>query len=204
MGKDYQYYDDVNSYAVVPGKMKTSVNKLKPFVKELGFFGKFKNDIYRSPGRLDEHLDFCAANAAKIIAIDEQIIVSAISTDVDVAILLRFNLKSVSTKNLKVDDRLLSINSYGTYEDANNFAQIDLVEGPQSTRLYSICYPVIADFVTSDNEALKATTSKISDTEWKRLDILTDIALNSEKYIRDGNPYLSWHAPMKKISNSSN
>jgi hypothetical protein len=78
-----------------------------------------------------------------------------------------------------------------TYRPAGRLAP-DIVEGSQTTSRYSNYHPVIAEFVSDDNNLLERRKRAISPSEWHRAAELAAASLARPTVrIRDGRPLFS-------------
>jgi hypothetical protein len=94
--------------------------------------------------------------------------VAAYSVDLDAVALLRFPFRLVKEFDLEVGDRLLSTNSYKNDEEPDG----DLRLGPDYMGVWNGFWPMIADFVTEDLDALEECKARISKPLWKRAETL--------------------------------
>jgi len=191
-------YHDPNSYSSNSGYIQASNLKMNKFIKECELV-KQVNPLKRffffrhRKKRLTEHLLGGAPNAALVMTVEPKLIIAALSTDFDAAMLLEFKTELVSEYQLEVGKPLISINTYGK---RTNKIQIDIIDGPASTFNYSMCYPIIGEFLATDINSAKKAASELPRAEYERLLELAKARLSESKpFIRKGNPFDSLVAP---------
>ena len=131
-----------------------------------------------------------AANPAKVLSVEPDLIVSVLSTDFDDVIFLKFNSGLTAAQRLQIGERLVTVS--GFVDDEEKELAADLLPGPRSSRMFTNFHPVVLQLVSEDVSAIRATMDALPDWEWKRLDELTEImAPHRAKFPRNGNPYFS-------------
>ena len=190
-------YHDNESYALTPGEVAMSRPMLRSFFRELSKEEKvtFLDDYWTN--RFEEHLLMGAANAAYVVATEPEFLVSALSTDNDDVLLLSFSKEIVGPHDLKVGDPLLSVNTYALKEELTD---PDLVDGENSTGLYGSFYPLIAQFLSEDKNAIRATMLQLPEEEWVRVEELTHRRQEQDRFnVRPGNPFLQMLRSIQQI-----
>ena len=117
-----------------------------------------------------------------------RLIIAAYSDELDCVALLEFPIQLAKERGLEVGDRLLTIN---TYIKGKKIAA-DLDKGVSSFDRYINFYPLIADFLSEDNQAIEDEKSLINEHEWDRASDLGHQKLMVKGIIpRNGSPYSS-------------
>ena len=199
-----KYHDD-NSYSNLPGQLAFAVKRyrrLEPAAR--GFWGWYYRHFGQGKAwevRLTEHLQVGDSCAARVISV-EPLLVAAYSNDLDCVTMLRFPLWLVEAHALRIEDRLLTINTYErpsglkTYDTGGRCAS-DLVLGPENTGWLANLYPVIADFFSDDRQKIAQRKSQIPEEDWRRcLYMGWDYRERFPKRWRNGSPIWSW-APVR-------
>jgi hypothetical protein len=114
---------------------------------------------------LKEHLESGDSRAAVVFSV-KPLVVAAYSDDLDCVVMLRFPESLVAEHNLKPGSRLLTVNKYPTDRAS------DVRRGPKQTQNYENVYPVIADFITDDQERVRTRKAAIAEAEWQRCSAL--------------------------------
>ncbi len=114
---------------------------------------------------LREHLAAGAAEPALVISV-KPLLVAAYTGDLDCVAMLKFPDWLVKEHNLKVGSRLLTVNTFQTPEHRKDAA--DLHFGPKRLPRFTNVFPIIADFVTYDKEAVAKRKTQILDEKWDR------------------------------------
>ncbi len=128
------------------------------------------------------------SRAAVVISV-APLLVAAYTDELDCIAMLQFPNQLVGQGGLKIGSRLLTVNFY---DDDCALAR-DLFPGPKNTKRWTNFEPLIADFLTSDQQRLQHRKQQISESEWQRT-----VAMGQE-YLkrhpnksRDGRPIYSW------------
>ncbi len=165
---------DHSSTASNPGGLTLSEAKLR--VLEPGMFGilrviqkiggmfllfDFLDMIDRRV--LTEHLAHGDARAAVVVSISP-VLVAAYSDDLDCVAMLRFPAAFGVRHDLHVGKPLVTINTY--YSQFVKHA--DLSFGANQVGEWSGFFPVIAEFLSDDDERIKYLKQDIDDAEWQR------------------------------------
>jgi hypothetical protein len=131
---------------------------------------------------------------AAIVISAAPLLVAAYAGELDCIALLRFDKKIARAYNLDAGNRLLAVN---TYLEWNFWLPEDLQPGPRASGQYRNFAPLIAEFLSGDETAIRKRKSAIPAEEWTRAESLGRAYLNQfgEK-ARDGRPLLC-HLPAK-------
>jgi hypothetical protein len=132
-----------------------------------------------------EHLLCGDSRAAMVVSINP-LLIAAYTDEFDCIAMLKFPNSLISEYNLKVYDRLLTINLYMPEGD---FAE-DLENGPASHNRYSNFEPFIAEFLSDDLHQIELRKAQILSNEWERTKHLAEkyIEKNGKIRFRDGRP----------------
>lgn len=134
-------------------------------------------------------------HGAAVVISAAPLLVAAYSRELDCVALLRFSDQFATKYDLKSGVRLLAVNIHLGW---NFFLPEDLKPGPRQTGKCRNFAPLIAEFLTGDDEAVKKKKSEIAEAEWRRAESFGKEYLkqNGEK-ARDGRPLLC-HLPAKR------
>jgi hypothetical protein len=186
-----QYHDD-RSAASDPGRVRLSRERLRrleplsaPLPAELAQRFASREQF---EAMLDEHLQVGDSRAACVLSV-EPLLVAAFTDELDCVAILRFPDWLAGEHNLKVGDRLLTVNTY------NRVPAVvpDLIAGPKQYRRYGSFYPVIADFFSDDAARIARRKADIAEPEWDRCATMASTYL--QRYPgrwRNGSPLWSW------------
>jgi hypothetical protein len=131
------------------------------------------------------HMESGDSRAAVVFSV-KPLIVAAYSDDLDAVAMLRFPDSLVTEHNLKPGSRLLTVNSYPQGKAD------DLRLGPKQTKKYENFFPIIADFVTDDQERVRQRKTAISESEWQRCsELAKEHHQQCPQKTRDGSPLRS-------------
>jgi hypothetical protein len=135
-----------------------------------------RHALARADGRAAVVVD--AANA----------VVASYTDELDCVVLLRFDRALAQAYGWRDGSRLLSVNSY-VRRDAG--VAPDLRPGPRDEGRWGNVWPLIADLLTDDDDALAAAKLAIEEPEWERALLLGRRALADRTIPRDGRPMTS-------------
>lgn len=202
--------DSHNSYSTLPGRIKfcpKRYRRVEPSAR--GFVAWWNRVVSRNTeweDRLAKHLlvgDSCAACVVSI----NPLLVAVYANDLDSVAMLRFPTWLVEEHGLKIQSRLLSINTYHTPEqlatyDAGGDCASDLVLGPDNTGWLANMFPVIADFFSDDAQQIAKLKSQLPEEDWKRcLYMGWDYRERFPTRWRNGSPLDSW-IPATNVASS--
>ena len=133
----------------------------------------------------NEHL-LCGDSRAAIVVSTDPLIVAAYTDELDCVAMLQFPNRLITEYNIKVYDRLLTVNLYMVEGELAE----DLEHGSASYNRYSNFIPFIAEFLSDNLSQIKLRKAQILETEWERTKYLAEkyIAKNGRKRVRDGRP----------------
>lgn len=182
---------DTQYVASNPGRLKLSKSKLKLLRPDLcGIGGGLKSlaAIFDSEGSetkyFKEHLKYGDSRAAIVVS-TSPILVAAYTDELDCVAMLHFPDELNQFMPLKPGKRLLTVNVYSW----SSLLDEDLQPGPRMTKRHCGFHPLIADFVSDDEETIVALKKRIPAEEWRRTQVMAEKYLNQHpgRY-RDGSP----------------
>jgi hypothetical protein len=139
------------------------------------------------------HLQGGDSRAAVVVTV-KPLLVAAYTDELDCVALLQYPDWLTQEFDLKPGSRLLTVNMYSTGTAAE-----DLTKGPKELKRYGNFYPIIADFVTDDQERVRKRKAEISEDEWTRCaDFGKKYLERDPLYVRNGSPLQSV-APGKPV-----
>lgn len=117
---------------------------------------------------LGEHINKGDSRGALVLQVVPHLLVAAYSDEFDCVVGLRFPARIARFHKLQPGDRLVTCNQYASGDEP---VYQDLVVGPHAlmNQKFFNFRAVIANFVSSDSARLKSLESRISSTEWTRL-----------------------------------
>ena len=192
---------DDNTEASHPGNVLLSHAKLERLQPELFSITKWLGFLARNPSamfaaversywktHIEEHLMYGDGRAALVVS-TSPLLISAYTDEIDCVALLRFESSLVSEYGLIVGSRLLTVNTYSSFEKSY---EEDLTAGPGAERLYGNFSPFIAEFLTDELAETEQRKTQIQESEWLRTEKLSSEYLSrSYAKARDGRPLLS-------------
>ncbi len=110
-----------------------------------------------------DHLANGDARAAVVVS-TSPLNVACFSDDLDCVAMLRFPNSFVGQYGLQVGTRLTTVNQY--FAQLTN--QSDLVFGPHQVADYSGFFPLVAEFLSSDEDRMRYLQGRIQEAEWAR------------------------------------
>ena len=175
-----------------PGQLELSDSRLRQVRPELyGIKGFFRNrKIRRAAGRTEreaiaEHLIKGDTRAAVVVS-SKPCLIAAYTDEIDCVAMLWFEPKLARMHQLKVGDRLLTVNSY--YREEHK----DLLPGQNALNRWHGFHPIIADFLTDQRAALKLKKQRLPEEEWTRAQQLAGAYhYKYPQVCRDGRPFHS-------------
>lgn len=169
-----------------PGRMTVSKRKLKAFHPE--FYGFYKilrmlmgkpNEIYE---HIIDHMDMGDSQPAVVVS-TFPLLVAAYTVDIDCVAMLHFDESLIDQFGLKEKSRLISVNTYGTSVNS------DLIPGINRFNSWNCFHPIIADFVSDDENSLREKKMSIEEAQWDYVYALgKDYLLRKPGIYRDGKP----------------
>lgn len=194
-----------DSFATRPGGLTLSDTKLR----------RLRPDLYRSTGRirralsrltlsdggelkrLADHLLYGDAQPAVVMSA-QPLLVAAYTTEIDCVAMLEFPPELAREHSLSVQDGLMTVNVYWTYEDMEGKVDPDLFPGKSARGIYASFYPLIAEFVSEDTALIEEMKASFSKYERHRVWQLGEkYRKKHAKWIRDGRPGYA-HLPRKR------
>ena len=179
---------DNNSFTASPRFISLSLSKLDKFKDKLSPMSKILANIKYSPNKLDNYLKNGDSQAAVVLQTYNTLIVAAYSSELDSVALLQFPVSIAKQYDLAVGDRLLTINSY----HQSKKKAIDLQQGADSTTRYNNVYPLIADFLSEDDDAIESRKRQVKDSDWEKALKMGHKKMMQKGVVpRNGSPYRS-------------
>jgi Suppressor of fused protein (SUFU) len=191
-----------DSFATRPGGITMSEQRLREWVPDL-----FRHEVLPPPfnqfyGKkacselitdLTQHLSEGDAQPAVVVRLDP-LLIAAHTDELDCVALLMVEPERakvfVARHQLTPGSRLMAVNCY--YQKGSRLDQQDVVQGPKARGIYGAFYPLIADFLTEDGDALARMKARISDDEWADVERKTKLLTERKGWIvRAAHPLLS-------------
>lgn len=176
---DPAYFGDVkassaDSYASAPGRLTISPQKWNDIKKayQLGFFEKIA--LHKMHKRVQERLSYGDTQPAVVVS-EVPFIVAAYSDEMDAVVLLSFPNILAQINNIKLHDKLVTVNSYGNY---NNVAS-DIFVGKNYLGNWTDFWPLIGDLLSDDIERINQHKNNVPDFVWQYVRKL------GEEYLRE-------------------
>ncbi|HEY1786052.1 MAG TPA: hypothetical protein VGG30_10905 [Pirellulales bacterium] len=192
-----KFHDD-RAQASDPVHISLSREKLRKFHPELFGWRSWLTTVEVFGRRLHakmaqrmlaEHVANGDSRAAVVIHV-HPLLIAAYTDEQDAIVLLRFPNETAGEYRLNKGDRMLTINTYSPGKEL----AADIVEGANSTRRWANFYPLIAEFVSGDEAAIRKRKGAIAPAEWQRTVELARAHVSKPGFgIRDGRPLLSWN-----------
>lgn len=179
-------YHDPNTAASKPGRINLDGRKYVFFSKQFKRKHKkhFGQDLFPI---FKEHLVRCDSNPAKVLQTEPTIIVAAATEDIDDVLFLEFDREVLELREVKVGDRLVSINSYYYKEYV---VDPKLVEGEFSNGHYGATFPLIGHFLCEAISSANQARDRIPKHEWERMDELIERRVKTGRTeTHPGNPF---------------
>lgn len=181
----------VESVASDPLAVNLSVEKLN----QLYPFGAADEDGSTPHGlseaqwqeRIQNHL-YCGDSRAAIVASISPLLVAAYTDEMDCVVMLEFGDDVAQHYRLKIGDKLITSNTY----DRQRTHSGDILLGTHDTGRWQNFHPVIAEFISDDQDAMTNRRRAIPETEWARTGKLAQLYMQEFAQYRDGRPMHSW------------
>lgn len=179
--------------ATNPGLIPISKKRFRKLVPEyFGWRGAAVSLLSRTriSRKVDEIADYLHHGDGQpaVVISTKPLRVAAYSIDLDAIALLRFPHRLVKEFDLEEGTRLLSTNSYKYLEDRDE----DLTFGPEYMGAWGGFWPIIADFLTEDRDAIEECKARIPKHLWKRAEDFGHAWFRERPhFVRDGDPVFS-------------
>lgn len=179
---------DNTSFASNPGQISLSDKKLRVLRPDLFTLRQRIRELLglSFPQRtyLREHLQNGDSRAAAVVSTDP-LLVAAYTEELDCVVMLEFPDHFVEDYGLKPGTKLLTVNTYRHEDEIDS----DLIPGPDAGHQWSGLHPIIAEFVSDDEDRIKRRKKEISQDEWRRACQLGRDYLKARPGVmRDGRP----------------
>lgn len=187
--------EDDGTRASGPGMIPLSMKRLQTIAPFHFTWMKFIGRLFRFAEKADAD-QICRAlwygdsNPAFLMS-RKPVIVAAYAADIDTVVLLDFEDDDLEHLDLRVGDRLLSVNTYGETSDGQVVR--DLVPGEGYTGYWQNFQPHIADLLSDYHGRIARRKAEIPEALWQRARELAEIAMAlPERTLRLGNPVMSY------------
>ena len=182
---------DNTSFASDPGQIALSDEKLRVLRPELCTLRQHLRELLglAFPQRtyLREHLQNGDSRAAVVVSTDP-LLVATYTGELDCVVMLEFPLHFVEDYGLKTGTKLLTVNTYRR----ENEIDADLIPGPEAGQHWTGLHPIIAEFVSDDENRIRQRKKEIEQEEWRRAYQLGTAYLKARPgVVRDGRPVLA-------------
>lgn len=171
--KNDEYYDDVDfedgeSGASTPGRVTISNNKWKKISKDFNLSFSEKLKLNLSKKDVADYICNGDSQPAMVVSL-EPLLIAAFSEDFDAVVILKFPNEYVLEYNLELYSRLIIINTYNEF-DINGLAK-DIYVGDKYKDSHEELYwadvnPIIACFITDDQDILDNHSQQIPEETW--------------------------------------
>ena len=135
---------------------------------------------------IGEYLYHGDSRAALVVSL-HPVLVAAYTDELDCVALLEFPVEFLERFQLKLDQRLVSVNVYYRGDDVAP----DLIPGPHDTGRWINFEPLIANFLTKELDKVRDRQESISQSEWERCAAAAQEALAAGIRPRSGQPLSS-------------
>lgn len=163
-------FSNKNSWAGDPGRLilsETKYNEIGQLLnlnkEQLKIFNKKKKVIA-------EHIKYGDTQPASVVSIDP-LIISCYNDEIDCVVMLKFPPELASKYNLKIGDRLITVNQYWP-KMMFDYAP-DLIPGENSSNQFRDVIPVVGLFVAENEGVCIRKVETIEISEWHKLQELT-------------------------------
>ena len=185
---------DDSTFATDPGQIRLSHKKLRVLRPDLyGIRGLWQTVLafFRLawPQRtyIEEQLQ-CGDSRAAVVISTSPLTIAAYTDELDCIAMLHFPAEFVDRYHLSKGTRLLTVNCYGSLPEYDP----DLILGPNLIQRWTGFHPVIAEFLTDDDDRVDARKQQITEDEWQRaLTMGREYAKRYPNVARDGRPVYS-------------
>ncbi len=186
--------DGVETAASDPGGFRLSRRRYKKLrggilgwlVHFVAFFRRV--NVYE---RVEDQLKHGDTRAAVVMRL-QPLLVAAYTDELDCVTLLKFPQSLVREFDLSVGSRLLTCNYY----HAEDELPADMKPGSGDTGCWTNFHPIIADFLSDDQDQIERRKREIAEDEWARCnDMGKGYLRHFGEWARDGNPLFSDDAP---------
>lgn len=162
------------TYAGAPGRLTISKEKWNdikraynmPFL-EILYFNRARKNI-------QQRLSYGDAQPAIVIS-ENPFIIAAYSDEMDAVVLLRFPAVLAQTNEIKLHDKLISVNCYGKSDKIAH----DIFVGEKYAGYWTDFRPLIGDLLSDDTDRLNQHKNNIPYFMWEYVRVL------GENYLRD-------------------
>ncbi len=186
-------YHDNNAAASDPLSLRLSHKKLRSL--NPGLYGarsllRRLTTGYTLKDVIAEHV-FRGDSQPAVVVSTQPLLVTAYTDELDCVVLLKFNEQLTFEYELRVRSRLITINTYFPKPPY----QKDLIIGKNQLNRWFGVYPIIADFVSDDNDRIEARKSAIKEREWEFTYDLGEAYMSEHPNVfRDGRPEYSFRS----------
>ena len=168
---DIKYSDD-RSFAGDPGKLILSDEKYEKIAQILNLNNYDLKVFNKKKKLIKEHIKYGDTQPAIVVSVDP-LIISSYTDEIDCVVMLKYPNEFVSIYDLKIGDRLVTVNQY--YPKLNfNYAP-DLIPGEHASKYWRDVIPVVGLFVCENEEYCKRKVRLFESKDW---DILQEKTIN--------------------------
>lgn len=129
--------------------------------------------------RVDEFLSHGDTQPAIVKSVDP-LIISAYSDELDAVVFLRFPDVLVDKYKLKINDRLVTSNTYTLLVDR---VEKDISPGEFWLERYSDFSPLVQLFLSDEEDFIRKRIELFDEDKWKRVEMLTQEKHNNGKFV---------------------
>ncbi len=163
-------YSDKNSWAGDPGKLILSEVKYQE-IADLLKLNEAQLKIFKKKKKaIAEHIKYGDTQPANVVSI-EPLIISSYSDEIDGVVMLKFPDELARRYNLKIGDKLVTINLYWP-KLMFDYAP-DLIPGENCSQSFRDVIPVVGLFVAENEGVCRRKVDLIEPEYWNRLQELT-------------------------------
>lgn len=175
---------DSRTVAENAGKIKLSGKLLKRYRLDLFGINRFIMSRANELQAIAEFSQYGDSQPA-IVANIEPLLIAVYADEMDAVAMVKLPSELVDEYNLKVGDRILSVN---VYNDKAEFDS-DLIVGKDYLDRWSGFIPTIVEFISKEEQKIEQRKKQIPDEYWQRVEILAKEYLEVKPNVyREGFP----------------
>lgn len=176
-------YTDSSTYASCPGRLKLSESKWKDIKKfyKLGLLGRLKLD--RKKAMVREYISYGDTQPAIVMSVNP-LLIAAYSDEMDAVILLKFPCGFAEKNNLKLHDRLITVNTYVRMPSGVGYDRLksdDIFFGKNYLGRWKDVNPIVGDFISLETVKIEKHKQAIPESLWRYVKALGEDYLNNHK-----------------------
>lgn len=175
---------DSRTVAENAGKIKLSGKLLKRYRPDLFGINRFIMSRANELQAIAEFAQYGDSQPA-IVASVEPLLIAVFADEMDAVAMVKLPSELVDEHNLKVGDRILSVN---VYNDRAEFDS-DLIVGKDYLDRWSGFIPTIVEFISKEEQKIEERKKQISEVYWQRAEVLAKEYLELKPNVyREGFP----------------